>query len=110
MLKRIRNALGNFATGVTVITAQNAEGDKVGVTANSFSSLSMDPPLILVSLDKRAGSYGFFSSAEYYAVNVLSADQMATSNHFATKQVDKFAELNYLSNSLIMKLRALRKY
>ena len=95
--RALRNALGSFATGITVITAQSASGEKVGVTANSFNSLSMDPPLILWSLDKRAGSYEIFSQASHFAVNILSADQMETSNHFATKQVDKFANVEYES-------------
>ncbi len=93
--KLLRNALGNFATGITVITAQSTSGQKVGVTANSFNSLSMDPPLILWSLDKRAGSYAIFSEADYFAVNVLSSDQMDKSNNFASKQEDKFSDVDY---------------
>lgn len=94
-LKQLRNALGNFATGVTVMTAQSASGDKVGVTANSFNSLSMEPPLILWSLDKRSASYKVFSESDYFAVNILSSDQVELSNHFATKQMDKFASVNF---------------
>lgn len=104
--RALRNALGNFATGITVITAQSNTGEKVGVTANSFNSLSMDPPLILWSLDKRAGSYNVFSQTSHFAVNILAADQMATSNHFATKQVDKFASIDYeigLGNAPLLK-------
>jgi flavin reductase (DIM6/NTAB) family NADH-FMN oxidoreductase RutF len=93
--KELRNALGHFATGITVITAQSETGEKVGVTVNSFNSLSIDPALILWSLDKRAKSYDIFSSAEYFAVNILASDQMDLSNHFATQQKDKFAGLHY---------------
>ena len=54
---QFRRALGNFATGVTIVTAQNAQGEKVGVTANSFNSVSLDPPLILWSIDKNSSSF-----------------------------------------------------
>ena len=74
--RAFRRALGNFATGVTVITAADASGRKVGVTANSFNSVSLDPPLILWSLDKRSSSHAVFEAAEHFAVNVLAADQI----------------------------------
>jgi flavin reductase (DIM6/NTAB) family NADH-FMN oxidoreductase RutF len=86
-----RRALGNFATGVTIITAVSPEGEKVGVTASSFNSLSMDPPLILWSSIKEARSCAIFESAQHFAVNVLASDQMEMSNHFARQQEDKFA-------------------
>lgn len=89
--KSFRRALGNFATGVTVITAKNADGQKVGVTANSFNSVSLDPPLILWSIDKRAHSLSVFQSATHFAVNILAADQIEISNHFARPQEDKFS-------------------
>lgn len=56
---QFRRALGNFATGVTIVTAQNAQGEKVGVTANSFNSVSLDPPLILWSIDKKSSSFQY---------------------------------------------------
>ena len=86
-----RRALGNFATGVTIITAISPEGEKVGVTASSFNSLSMDPPLILWSSIKEARSCAIFESSPYFAVNILASDQMDMSNHFARQQEDKFA-------------------
>ena len=89
--KAFRRALGNFATGVTIITAEGADGEKVGVTASSFNSLSMDPPLILWSSMKEARSCEIFESASHFAVNILASDQMAMSNHFARQQEDKFA-------------------
>lgn len=89
--KAFRRALGNFATGVTIITAEGADGEKVGVTASSFNSLSMDPPLILWSSIKVARSCEVFESASHFAVNILAADQMEMSNHFARQQKDKFA-------------------
>ncbi len=90
-----RHALGNFATGITVVTAQSADGRKVGITANSFNSVSLSPPLILWSLDKRANSLPIFMEASHFAVNVLSAEQIAVSNHFARPQEDKFAGIEY---------------
>ncbi len=94
--RSFRNALGNFATGVTVITTKDpATGQFVGVTANSFNSVSLEPPLVLWSIARTARSLQAFSGAEYFAVNVLSADQVSVSNHFASKVEDKFAELDY---------------
>ena len=93
--KAFRRALGNFATGVTIITARAPDGSTVGVTASSFNSLSMDPPLILWSSMKEARSCAIFESATHFAVNILAADQMDMSNHFARQQPDKFAGLDY---------------
>lgn len=86
-----RRALGNFATGVTIITARGPDGTTVGVTANSFSSLSIDPPLILWSSKKDARSCAAFEAATHFAVNILASDQLEMSNHFARQQEDKFA-------------------
>ncbi len=86
-----RNALGHFATGVTIVTTRDANGDNVGVTANSFNSVSMDPPLVLWSLDKRAHSLKAYETAEHFVVNVLAADQVSLSKRFATSgRTDKF--------------------
>ncbi len=93
--KEFRRALGSFATGVTVITAQDQNGEKVGVTANSFNSVSLDPPLILWSIAKRSGSYPVFKRATHFTVNILAADQIDLSNHFARPQDDKFANISY---------------
>ena len=89
--RALRRALGNFATGITVIAARQADGSLVGMTANSFNSVSLDPPLILWSVDKHAHSCAAFLAAEHFAVNVLAADQLELSNHFARPQADKFA-------------------
>ncbi|WP_151720226.1 flavin reductase family protein [Gemmobacter serpentinus] len=88
--RAFRATLGCFATGVTVITAQ-AEGRRVGVTANSFTSLSLEPPLILWSLIKASSSYPVFEAASHFAVNILAQDQMELSNRFARPGTDKFA-------------------
>lgn len=92
-----RRALGNFATGVTIITARSPSGEQVGVTANSFNSVSLDPPLILWSIDKRSGSHAVFEAASHFAVHILAADQIELSNHFARPQEDKFAGVSYES-------------
>lgn len=89
--KAFRRALGNFATGVTIITARAPDGTQVGVTASSFNSLSMDPPLILWSSMKEARSCEIFENASHFAVNILASDQLEMSNHFARQQEDKFA-------------------
>lgn len=93
--KAFRRALGNFATGVTIMTAQNAQGERVGVTANSFNSVSLDPALILWSIDKNSSSYRIFSEATHFAVNILSAAQIDLSNKFARRAEDKFAGIEY---------------
>lgn len=92
-----RRALGNFATGVTIITTKTAEGEPIGVTASSFNSLSMDPPLILWSSMKTARSCAIFEKATHFAVNILASDQMDMSNHFARQQEDKFAGVEWES-------------
>jgi flavin reductase (DIM6/NTAB) family NADH-FMN oxidoreductase RutF len=93
--RAFRRALGNFATGVTIVTAATADGQKVGVTANSFNSVSLDPPLVLWSIDKRSGSYEVFEQAAHFAVNILSADQIDLSNQFARPRDDKFAGVTH---------------
>ncbi|MGJ7546985.1 p-hydroxyphenylacetate 3-hydroxylase reductase component [Pseudomonas alloputida] len=93
--RAFRRALGNFATGVTVVTARDPSGRQVGVTANSFNSVSLDPPLILWSIDKRSSSHEVFEAASHFAVNVLAADQIDLSNNFARPKDDRFAGIEY---------------
>lgn len=93
--KDFRRALGNFATGVTIVTARAADGTNVGVTASSFNSLSMDPPLILWSSIKDTPSCKLFETATHFAVNILASDQMDMSNHFARQQEDKFEGVDW---------------
>lgn len=90
-----RRALGNFATGVTIITASNGDGELVGATASSFNSVSMDPPLILWSCIKASRGAPIFESANHFAVNVLASDQAEMSNHFARQQENKFADFEW---------------
>ncbi|MCS3804469.1 flavin reductase (DIM6/NTAB) family NADH-FMN oxidoreductase RutF [Chromobacterium alkanivorans] len=91
--RALRRALGNFATGVTVVTASSPDGERAGVTANSFNSVSLDPPLVLWSLDKRSASNAVFDQAGHFVVHVLAADQIELSNRFARAAADKFAGL-----------------
>ncbi|SFP52976.1 NADH-FMN oxidoreductase RutF, flavin reductase (DIM6/NTAB) family [Geopseudomonas sagittaria] len=95
--RQFRRALGNFASGVTIVTACGPDGHKVGVTANSFNSVSLEPPLILWSLDKRSSAWEVFKAASHFTVNLLASDQIALSNHFARPQEDKFAGIEYAS-------------
>lgn len=88
-----RRALGAFPTGVAVITTRAQEGCPVGVTCNSFNSVSLDPSLVLWSLAKTARSRRAFEAAQYWAVNLLSVDQEALSNRFARSGGDKFTDL-----------------
>jgi flavin reductase (DIM6/NTAB) family NADH-FMN oxidoreductase RutF len=88
-----RNALGTFATGVTIVTTMSKDGKPIGLTANSFTSVSLDPPLVLFCLDRRAYSYGHFESASHFAVNVLAAGQEDVSSHFARPSEDKWRDM-----------------
>lgn len=85
-----RNALGSFATGVTVVTTRGEDGRAVGLTCNSFSSVSLKPPLVLWSLSLYSPNLPVFLKAGHFAVNVLAADQTALSRRFATPMADKF--------------------
>ena len=92
----LRRALGAFATGVTIVTTLARDsGEPVGFTANSFTSVSMDPPLLLVCLAHTAASYRAFREAGSFAVNVLSADQQDTAMRFATRGADKFGQTRW---------------
>lgn len=86
-----RKALGSFPTGVTIVSTRARDGCKVGVTCNSFSSVSLDPPLVLWSLAKTAKSRPVFEGAPHWGVNLLSADHEDLSNRFASAGKDKFA-------------------
>ena len=86
-----RAALGCFPTGVCLITTAAPDGRRVGLTANSFSSVSLDPPMVLWSLSRNASSAPVFRDAEYFAINVLAAGDAELSSHFARSGADKFA-------------------
>lgn len=88
----LRAALGRFATGVTIITCRDAAGRPVGLTANSFTALSLQPPLVLWSLRGSSASLAAFQAAEHFAINVLAETQVDLSRRFASAEADKFAE------------------
>lgn len=90
-----RAALGMFATGVTVITARAADGSLVGLTANSFNSVSLSPPLVLWSLSKAATAMAALSTGAHYAVNILAADQKALAEQFAGPRDKRWAGVNF---------------
>lgn len=90
-----RVALGMFATGVTIVTARTLDGALVGLTANSFNSVSLDPPLVLWSLARAAASLPAFSTGSHYAINILSAQQKALAKQFAARDVDRFANVEF---------------
>lgn len=88
--RELRNCLGHFATGVTVVT-WNDNGNKRGITVNSFTSVSLDPPLVLVSIDKKAKAYKKLQNKSF-VINVLAADQQSIAYQFAGKPQDQEVE------------------
>lgn len=88
-----RSALGSFVTGVTIVTARAKDGEPVGLTANSFNSVSLDPPMVLWSLALSSHSMPVFREATSWAVHILAAGQEEMSQRFATRGVDKFEGL-----------------
>jgi len=95
-----RNALGSFATGVTIATTLDVNGEPVGVTASSFNSVSLDPPLVLWSLAKNSLSRDAFCNSGHFAVHVLAASQEELSNRFARSGEDKFAAVEWAKGEL----------
>ncbi len=93
--RALRNALGSFATGVTVMTTTRADGTPIGLTVNSFASVSLEPPLVLWSLAARSPSLGAFRAAGHFGVNVLAADQQELCRRFARPEADKFAGVDW---------------
>lgn len=96
--REMRDVLSSFATGVTIVTTSDAQGTPVGVTASSFNSVSMEPPLILWSVAKSALSAGAFRVAGHFAVHVLAVDQVDLSNRFAKSGTDKFSGVDYATD------------
>src|SRR3954447_5097067 len=90
-----RTALGSYATGVTIITAADADGKPAGLTCNSFTSVSLNPPLLLWSLVIYSQSMSVFQNASHFAVNVLGASQQALASQFALSAADKFANVKW---------------
>jgi flavin reductase (DIM6/NTAB) family NADH-FMN oxidoreductase RutF len=96
--RSFRRALGSFTTGVTVVTSADGNGGPVGVTVSSFSSVSLDPPLILFCLGEKTSSLKSFKEWGHYVVHVLSDKQRELSILFSNKKGDKFAEVDYVKN------------
>jgi flavin reductase (DIM6/NTAB) family NADH-FMN oxidoreductase RutF len=91
--RALRNALGRFATGVTIVTAIDPDGHPIGLTVNSFSAVSLEPALVLWCLDNNSHNLAAFRQASHHAINILAADQQDLSNRFATWPTDRFAGL-----------------
>ena len=87
--RRLRAALGHFATGIIIVTGRTNAGERIGMTMNSFNSVSLDPPLVLFSIRKDALSLVNWQRSSYCAINVLSEDQQELSNLFARSQAEK---------------------
>jgi flavin reductase (DIM6/NTAB) family NADH-FMN oxidoreductase RutF len=93
--KAFRQCLGKFATGVTVVTCKDQNGNPCGITANSFSSVSLDPPLILWNIAKVSNSVEAYLDAQTFAINVLSSDQRELSSHFARSDHTLFDDIEF---------------
>ncbi len=93
--QEFRSALGMFATGVTIITARTADGDLIGLTANSFNSVSLEPPLVLWSLSRSAASMAALSTGSHYAINILAADQKEMAERFAGKRENRWEGVEF---------------
>ncbi|HZR84794.1 MAG TPA: flavin reductase family protein [Candidatus Binatia bacterium] len=90
-----RRVMGHFATGVTVITTHDGHGKLTGLTANAVASVSLEPPLVLVCVDKSAESYPSFDASKVFTINILSEQQEAISRRFAKSGGDKFTGVGY---------------
>jgi flavin reductase (DIM6/NTAB) family NADH-FMN oxidoreductase RutF len=90
-----RRTCAQFATGITVVTTLDSEGRPHGMTVNSFSSVSLDPPLVLVSIDLRNAILGHFISSSWFAINILAEHQEELSRRFSSPSADRFREVNW---------------
>lgn len=93
--RTFRDIVGNFCTGVTIITTMNEDLQPIGFTANSFSSLSLNPKLVLFSIDKNASTYKGFMNAHHFAVNILSNNQIDLSKQFSKRGINRFEGVNF---------------
>ena len=96
--KKLRSAFGSFMTGVTVVTAVGRDGVPVGFTANSYTSVSLDPPLLLVCPAKSLSSFDIFNTCDHFAINVLSEDQQDVSNIFASSKEGRFNQVEWVAD------------
>src|SRR5688500_6271650 len=93
--QEFRAALGMFATGVTIVTARAADGQLIGLTANSFNSVSLSPPLVLWSLSRAAASMSVFSAGSHYAINILAAEQKPLAERFASRGAERWTGVEH---------------
>ncbi len=91
--RQLRQAFGQFATGVTVVSAAAPDGQPIGMTVNAFTSLSLEPPLLLWCLGRQARDAEVFANASHHVINILAADQQSLSDCFAGKSADRFADV-----------------
>lgn len=99
-IENFKKALGNYPTGVTVVTAYNENDEPMGLTVNSFASVSLDPLLILWSIDKRVSTYDAFLKVDHFSVNILASDQAELCNLFASRVPDRFSQCEWEKSSL----------
>lgn len=90
-----RSAMSRFASGVTVVTTQNESNQPHGMTVSAFASLSLEPPLVLVCIDKRTSIHSLLAEGHYFAVNVLAEEQEIVSRRFASRDTDRFSGTGY---------------
>jgi len=92
---QFRAALGRFASGVTVVTTKDARGELHGITVSAFCSVSLQPPMVLICIEKTAGSHPALEESNVFVVNVLREDEAAISEHFASIKTDKFEVIDW---------------
>ena len=92
---QLRNAFGAFVTGVTVVTCSDSHGKAVGMTVNSFSSVSLDPPMCLWSVAKTATNFSAFRETSHFSIHILNSDQEQVSRHFSSKSDNKFFDVTH---------------
>ncbi|MEK5068362.1 flavin reductase family protein [Sporosarcina sp. FSL K6-1508] len=95
-----KEAMGNYPTGVTVVTAYDADKKPMGLTVNSFASVSLEPLLILWSIDKRVSTYSDFLSTEKFSVNILAEDQSDLCTLFSSRVADRFSQCDWKESDL----------
>jgi flavin reductase (DIM6/NTAB) family NADH-FMN oxidoreductase RutF len=95
-----RAACGKFSTGITIVTVLGADGEPRGMTANSFASVSLDPPMILVCIDRKAAMLPHLEATEYFGVNILNENQQDLSGQFARPGVNRFETVQWTSGEL----------
>lgn len=99
IIQQFKAALGNYPTGVTVVTTMNDDDVPLGLTVNSFASVSLDPLLILWSIDKRVSTYDYFVKSKKFAVHILASNQSEICYLFAARDIDRFSNCEWETSS-----------